>query len=145
VSMPGFHYRLVCHACIVRSPLYSLYAADMRDPRIALPGWSRAGRCFLHVIAVLSEEDFTRIQSDRAAQRELAATLSSSQAVVGFPEWRGREVVVVPDPVCPFCGGGVEVVAFERADESDESWERAERQRRGAKAVYDQPEVKPRL
>jgi hypothetical protein len=122
--MPGFGYRLVCHACGVRSPLYSLYAADMRDPRLSLPGWSRAGRCFLHVVAVLQEEEFDRIRSDRAAQRELAARLSSPQTVVGFPEWQGEEVAVVPEPVCPFCGGGIEVVAFQKAYESDESWER---------------------
>ncbi len=134
MSMPGFHYRLGCHSCIIRSPLYSLYAADLRDPRIHLPGWSRAGRCFLDVVAILSEEDFTRIQSDRAAQREWAAALSSPQTVVGFPEWRGREVFVVPDPVCPFCGGEIEVVAFERAYESDESWLRAQRQRRAPDA-----------
>lgn len=123
MSMPGFHYRLVCNACGVRSPLYSLYAADMRDPRIALPGWSRQGRCFLHVIAIFPEEVFARIQSDRAAQRELAATLSSPQAVIGFPEWRGKDVVVVPEPTCPFCSGKIEIVAFEKAYESDESWE----------------------
>jgi hypothetical protein len=128
--MPGFQYRLVCYSCGVRSPLYSLYAADMRDPRIGLPGWSRACRCWLHVVAVLPAEGFDRIRSSRAAQRELAAAISSPQAVVGFPEWMGETVKVVPDPVCPFCGGPVEVVAFQRADESDETWERQVRERR---------------
>jgi hypothetical protein len=132
VSMPGFHYRLVCHACVVRSPLYSLYAADMRDPRIGLPGWSRAGRCFLHIVAVMQEDEFARIQSDRAAQRDLASKLSSPQAVIGFPEWRGKEVVVVPEPLCPFCGGAIEVVAFAKAEESDESWQEQECRRAAA-------------
>jgi hypothetical protein len=53
MSMPGFDYRLVCHACGVRSPLYPLDADDMHDTRVVLPGWSRVGRRFLEVIAVL--------------------------------------------------------------------------------------------
>ncbi len=122
--MPGFHYRLVCHACGVRSSLYPVYTATMFDTRVVLPGWSQVGRCFLEVIAVLRREEFDRIQTDRSAQRELAAKLSSPQAVVGFPEWQGKVVAVVPEPVCPYCGGAIEVLAFEKADEPDESRER---------------------
>jgi hypothetical protein len=63
MSMPGFHYRLVCHACGVRSSLYPLDTADMFDTRVVLPRSSQVGRCFLEVIAVLREEEFDRIHT----------------------------------------------------------------------------------
>ena len=54
MSMPGFGYRLVCNACGIRSPYYSLYAARACEPR-SLPGWSRQARCFLHRGAVFRQ------------------------------------------------------------------------------------------
>ncbi len=116
MSMPGFRYGFSCSACGEGSEDYPAFVfPNLFDPQMILPFWSRELRCYGEVILYVNEEKRRRLEQDYDAQVALAATLSSPAMTVGVPrlssdaDRRALAVHVTPTPVCPICGGPVEV------------------------------------
>jgi len=116
MSMPGFRYGFRCPACGEGSDDYPAYVFPaIFEPCLILPAWSRELRCYGEVILRVSQEERQRLERDQAARNEFAARLSSPALTVGSPQLSATaerdyfSVKVTPAPVCPFCGGSVEV------------------------------------
>jgi hypothetical protein len=116
VSMPGFRYGFFCSACGEGSEDYPAFVfPNLFDPQIILPSWSRELRCYGEVILCLTQEQRQRLEQDHEARVALAASLSSPAMTVGSPrlfsnaDGSNLAVDVTPAPICPLCGGPVEV------------------------------------